>query len=82
MHHVVGVISTFTAEIDRRKAKVRHVVLFFHIQKARLVFTGDVGFENGFLPDPIGTFFGNCFLRQLISKLNFKLGSIETFFSG
>ena len=40
-----------------------------------------IGLEFHFPANPVGTFFGNSFLFELVAKLHFKIGAIQVAFT-
>ena len=82
LHRIVGVVAALTTEIDCRKSIDGHIGAFIDRQEAHHLLLRDVRFENRFAFDPVGTFFGNRFLCQLIAELYFKLRAVKTALSG
>ena len=84
--HVVAVISTLTANIDRCKAANRHIgglcCAGIHGHKASHVFAGSVRFERCLFSDPVCAFLCNGSLGHLIAQFDFKLCTVKARFTG
>ena len=85
--HVIAVVSALTADIHGRKAVkgLIHILLLLVVnghEAIRHRISRCVGFEAGFPPDPVGTLFGNGFLRHLIPQLDFKFRSVNISLTG
>ena len=85
--HVIAVVSALTADIHSRKAVegLIHILLLLVVnghEAIRHRISRCVGFEAGFPPDPVGTLFGNGFLRHLIPQLDFKFRSVNISLTG
>ena len=82
--HVVAVITAFTANIHCGKAIQGHIGGLLHrgidSHKSAHIFTGNIGFEGSFAPDPISTFSGNSPPSHFIAQLDFKFRSIQAGF--
>ena len=78
--HVVAVITTFTADVHRRKPidwYIDHLFCFrIHSHKACHVFTGSIRFEFCFFPDPISALLCDSSLGHLVTQLDFKLCTV------
>lgn len=75
------VIAALTAEVNRSKTADWRITCFVHIEESHQAFRCDVGFESRFTPDPVRAFTGNGFLGQFVPKPDFKLRSVDPFFS-
>ena len=47
------------------------------MQESSHFFLRSIGLKLNLSTNPVGTFFGNCFLFQLIAELHFKIGSVQ-----
>lgn len=81
LHELIGVVAALASEVNRSESGYRHIVGCINIDEPHHVFVGVVGFEAGFPANPVGTFLGNSFQRQLVAKLNLKLGTEQVSFS-
>ena len=77
IHHVVAAL---TAQVGSREAVDRSIcehAVALDVDESLKNVVGGVGFKADFLANPVGAFYGDGFLGELIAEADFKLGTVE-----